>query len=94
MTRSVAVLGPGAVGGTFAVRLALAGNHTVVVAPADTIGMVALAGITVESEGKVLSARPEVREQLDRPVKLLLVAVKAHQLPDALERWIDEAVDG
>lgn len=92
MTRAVAVLGPGAVGGTFAVRLSLAGNHTIVVAPADTIGMVALAGITVEADGKVLSARPEVRERLERPVKLLLVAVKAHQLPDALDRVDPEAL--
>jgi 2-dehydropantoate 2-reductase len=92
VTRSVAILGPGAVGGTFAVRLALAGNHTIVVAPADTIGIVALAGITVELEGKALFGRPEVRERLERPVELLLVAVNAHQLEDALARVDPEAL--
>jgi 2-dehydropantoate 2-reductase len=84
MTKTVAVLGPGAVGGVFAVRLCLAENHTIVVAPADTIGMVALAGITVEVDGQVFAARPEVRERLERPVKLLLVAVKSHRLEEAL----------
>jgi 2-dehydropantoate 2-reductase len=92
MTRSVAVLGPGAVGGTFAVKLSLAGNHTIVVGPTQTIGMVALAGITVEVEEKSLSARPEVRERLERPVSLLLVAVKAHQLADALDRVDPDAL--
>lgn len=92
MNRSVAVLGPGAVGGAFAVRMFLAGNHTVVVAPPETVGMVALAGITLEAEGELLYARPEVRERLERPVKLLFVAVKAHQLEDALELVDPEAV--
>ena len=94
MTRTVAVLGPGAVGGTFAVRLALAGNHSIVVGPPETIGMVALAGITLEVNGDVMSARPEVRERLERPVELLLVAVKAHQLAEALERVDPETVAG
>src|SRR5206468_7556363 len=49
-------------------------------------GMVALAGITLEVDGDALAARPEVREQLERPVKLLLVAVKSHRLSEALER--------
>ena len=94
MTRPVAVLGPGAVGGVFAVRLSLAGNHTIVVAPPETVGMVALAGITVEVDGEVLAARPEVRERLERPVKLLFVAVKAHRLPEALELVDPETVAG
>ena len=92
MTRAVAVLGPGAVGGTFAVRLAMSGNHTIVVGPPETIGMVALAGITLEVDGHVLSARPEVRQRLERSVELLLVAVKAHQLEDALERVDPDAL--
>lgn len=92
MNRSVAILGPGAVGGVFTVRMFLAGNHTIVVAPPETVGMVALAGLTLESEGELLYARPEVRERLERPVKLLFIAVKAHQLEDALELVDPESV--
>jgi 2-dehydropantoate 2-reductase len=92
--KPVAVLGPGAVGGVFAVRLALAGQHTITVGPPETIGMVALAGITVEVDGEIESARPEVRERLERPVKLLLVSVKSHRLAEALERVDPESVAG
>jgi 2-dehydropantoate 2-reductase len=92
MNRTVAILGPGAVGGVFTVRMFLAGNHTIVVAPPETVGMVALAGLTLESEGELLYARPEVRERLERPVKLLFIAVKAHQLEDALELVDPESV--
>jgi 2-dehydropantoate 2-reductase len=92
--KPVAVLGPGAVGGVFAVRLALAGQHTITVGPPETIGMVALAGITVEVDGEIESARPEVRERLERPVKLLLVSVKSHRLVEALERVDPESVAG
>jgi 2-dehydropantoate 2-reductase len=90
--KPVAVLGPGAVGGVFAVRLSLAHHHVITVGPAETIGMVALAGITVEVDGEIESARPEVRERLERPVKLLLVSVKSHKLADALERVDPETV--
>jgi 2-dehydropantoate 2-reductase len=92
MRHTVAVLGPGAVGGVLSVRLLLAGHHTITVAPPETVGMVALAGFTVEVDGEVLAARPEVRERLERPVKLLLVTVKAQHLEDALERVDPEAV--
>lgn len=92
MNKTVAVLGPGAVGGVFAVRLLAAGNHVITVGPAETIGMVALAGITLEIDGELDSARPEVRERLERPVKLLLVSVKSHKLADALERVDPETV--
>lgn len=86
MSTSIAILGPGAVGGALAVRLSLAGHHVVVVGRAETVGLVALAGIVVESQEGTLSARPEVRERLTTPVKLLVVAVKAPSLPEALER--------
>src|SRR5262245_52778322 len=92
MSYTVAVLGPGAVGGVLAVRLSAARQHVITVGPPETIGMVALAGITVEVNGDLMSARPEVRERLERPVKLLLVAVKSHQLEEALERVDPAAV--
>jgi 2-dehydropantoate 2-reductase len=92
MRKTVAVLGPGAVGGALSVRLSLAGHHTIVVAPAETVGMIALAGFTLEVDGEVLAARPEVRERLERPVNLLLVTVKGQQLDEALERIDPESV--
>ena len=91
MRHTVGILGPGAVGGVLAVRLLGAGHHVIVVAPPETVGMIALAGFTVEVDSDVLTGRPEVRERLERPVKLLLVTVKAHQLEEALER-VDPSV--
>lgn len=92
MSGTVAILGPGAVGGALAVRLALAGHRVIVVGPPETVGLVALAGLVVESQDGALSARPEVRERLTTPVDLLLVAVKAPALPEALERVEPSAV--
>jgi 2-dehydropantoate 2-reductase len=43
-------------------------------------------------DGEVLAARPEVRERLERPVKLLIVAVKSHRLAEALERVDPDSV--
>ena len=93
MTRSAAILGPGAVGGALAVRLVNAGIPTVCVARAETVGIIALAGIVVETEGGTLSARCEATEFLTRPVGILLVTVKAPMLPEALERVDPAAVE-
>jgi 2-dehydropantoate 2-reductase len=90
--RTVAVLGPGAVGGSIAVRLMLAGVHVVCVARPDTVGIIALSGLVVESRDGAVTARPEVAEQLERPVGLLLVTVKAPMLEDALERIDPDSV--
>ena len=89
---TIAILGPGAVGGALAVRLTLAGFHTVCVGPQETVGPIALAGLVVESREGTLSARPEIREQLETPVDLLLLTVKAPALADALERVAPDAV--
>jgi 2-dehydropantoate 2-reductase len=93
VNRTVAVLGPGAVGGSLAVRLSLAGARTICVAPPEVTGLIALAGLVVETEGTTLTARPEVTESLDEPVGLLLVTVKAPALEDALERIDPAAVE-
>ena len=77
MNDTVAVLGPGAVGGSLAVRLSLAGAKVVCVAHPESAGLIALAGLVVESAEGTLTARLEVAEQLARPVDLLLVTVKA-----------------
>jgi 2-dehydropantoate 2-reductase len=94
MSTSVAVLGPGAVGGSLAVRLTSAGVRVVCVAHAEAVGLIALAGLVVESSEGTLTARMEVVEQLARPVDLLLVTVKAPALEDAIERIDPAAVNG
>ena len=94
MNTSAAVLGPGAVGGSLAVRLTSAGVRVVCVAHAEAVGLIALAGLVVESPEGTLSARMEVVEQLARPVDLLLVTVKAPALEDAIERIDPAAVNG
>jgi 2-dehydropantoate 2-reductase len=87
MRATVAVLGPGAVGGTFVVRLLGADYRTLCVAPPATVQLLGLAGISLESNGgSPLVVRPEVTERLVQPVSLLLVTVKAMHLEDALER--------
>lgn len=86
MSETVAILGPGAVGGALAVRLADAGVRTICVARPETAGIIALSGIAVETPTGFLSARVEATERLATPVTLLLVTVKAPMLGEALER--------
>jgi 2-dehydropantoate 2-reductase len=87
MKKTVAVLGPGAVGGTFAVRLLHADHRTICVAPPATVQLMALSGLWFEENGsEPVVVRPEMVERLVTPVDLLLVTVKAPQLADALER--------
>jgi 2-dehydropantoate 2-reductase len=92
MSDTVAVLGPGAVGGTLAVRLANADVPVVCVAHPEAVGLIALAGLQVESPEGMLTARLEVAEQLSKPVDLLLVTVKAPALEDAIGRVSPDAV--
>jgi 2-dehydropantoate 2-reductase len=88
------VLGPGGVGGTLAVRLALAGNRVICVARAETAEAIAQDGLTLEGQDETLRARPEAVQQLEAPVELLIVAVKAFGLDDALGRIERAAVAG
>jgi 2-dehydropantoate 2-reductase len=83
---TVAVLGPGAVGGVFAVPLALAGFRVVCVARPGTAAALRRDGLTLVRRGEELRARPEAVEELDEDVDLLLVTVKAPALEDAFER--------
>jgi len=92
MSDTAAVLGPGAVGGALAVRLANSGVHVVCVAHPEAAGLIALAGLVFESPEGTLAARVEVVEQLAKPVDLLLVTVKAPGLDDAVERVDPDAV--
>jgi 2-dehydropantoate 2-reductase len=86
MNRSAGILGPGAVGGSLAVRLVNAHVPVICVAHPEAAGLIALAGLVVESPEGTSNARMEVVEQLTRPVGLLLVTVKAPALEDAIER--------
>ena len=93
MKTTVAVLGPGTVGGTFAVHFVNADYRTLCVAPEANVRLMALAGISLESNGSPpLVVRPEVVERLTLPVSLLVVAVKHDQLEDALDRVEPETV--
>jgi 2-dehydropantoate 2-reductase len=86
----VAVLGPGAVGGSIAVRLIHGGVRTVCVTRPEMAGIISMSGLVVESPEGTRSARPEVTDRLEQPVGLLLVTVKAPTLAEALDR-IDPA---
>ena len=92
MNTTAAVLGPGAVGGSLAVRLSNAGVPVICVAHPEAAGLIALAGLVVESPEGALSGRMEVVEQLAKPVRLLLVTVKAPALEDAVQRVDPDAV--
>lgn len=94
MSPTIAVLGPGAVGGALAVRLALAGQRVVCVARPETAAAIEAAGLSLVVRGDELRARPKVVEHLRQPVDVLLVAVKAQCLELALDRIEKQAVGG
>jgi 2-dehydropantoate 2-reductase len=83
---TVAVLGPGAVGGVLAVGLVRAGVRVICIARPDTAAVIRSEGLTLRHGQNVETARPEVLEELSEPVELLLVTVKAPALEDALGR--------
>jgi 2-dehydropantoate 2-reductase len=83
---TVAVLGPGAVGGVLAVGLAQAGVRVLCIARPDTAAVIRRDGLTLKHFGDVETARPEATTELREPVDLLLVTVKAPALDDALDR--------
>ena len=84
---SIAVLGPGGVGGFLAGALARSGEEVTVVAREPTAELITQAGISVKS---VLlgdfHARPAATATLDEPVDVLVIATKATSLDAALER--------
>ena len=83
---TVAVLGPGAVGVALAVPLAEAGLDVICIARPDTAAAIASAGLSLRHGSAVTQARPRAAAELDEPVDLLLVTVKATVLDDALLR--------
>ncbi len=84
---SIAVLGPGGVGGFIAAALARAGSEVIVIAREETAELIARDGIEVQSVrlGN-FHARPRAQSELRDQVDVLLAATKATGLASALER--------
>ncbi len=83
---TVAVLGPGAVGGVLAVRLVQAGVRVICIARPDTAELIRSEGLSLRHGPEVESVRPDVVTELREAVELLLVTVKAPALDGALGR--------
>jgi 2-dehydropantoate 2-reductase len=83
---TVAVLGPGAVGGVLAVGLVRAGVRVVCIARPDTAELIASQGLSLRHGQGSETVLPEAASELIEPVDLLLVTVKAPALEDALNR--------
>ncbi len=84
---SIAVLGPGGVGGLIAGLLERAGTPVVVVAREATAEAISQRGLHVDSVsfGEFVT-HPRAVAHLEEPVDVLIVATKASGLPSALER--------
>jgi 2-dehydropantoate 2-reductase len=83
----VAVLGPGGVGGLLAGLLARRGADVTCLAGPATVRVLARDGLRVESrQFGTFSVRVRAAERLGSGVDVCLIAVKATQLADALER--------
>jgi 2-dehydropantoate 2-reductase len=84
---SVAILGPGGVGGFLAGALAHAGERVLIVAREPAAAAIQRDGLSVESQRLgSFHARPRALAELDQPVDALVVATKARGLDAALER--------
>jgi 2-dehydropantoate 2-reductase len=79
---TVAVLGPGAVGGVLTAGFLQAGVRVVCIARPATAAVITSEGLSLN--GQIV--KPEVATELREAVELLLVTVKAPALEDALER--------
>jgi 2-dehydropantoate 2-reductase len=83
---TVAVLGPGAVGGVLAAGFLANGVRVVCVARPATAEVIKSEGLTLRQGPNAHVVRPEVVTELREQVELLLVTVKAPALEDALQR--------
>jgi 2-dehydropantoate 2-reductase len=86
VSETVAVLGPGAVGGMLAVQLAAAGTRVVAVTTSPSAAAIRDEGLTLVTPAGELTERVAAIERLDEPVALLLVTVKSTVLVAALDR--------
>ena len=87
MTLPIAVLGVGGIGGMLAAR-----TGATCVGTERTVAAVRGSGLTLVHGETTTVAHPEAVERLETPVGLLVVAVKAYDLEDALHRIAPEAV--
>jgi 2-dehydropantoate 2-reductase len=89
---TIAVLGPGGVGGLVAGALDRAGESTIVIAQESTARLISERGLQVRSVrlGDFV-AHPPARAALEEPVRALVVATKATGLAQALERVVAKA---
>ncbi len=85
----VAVLGLGGIGGLLA-----ATTGALCVGTERTVEAIRAHGLRLVSGGEAITAHPEATTRLERPVALLVVAVKAYDLEAALDRVAPEALDG
>jgi 2-dehydropantoate 2-reductase len=83
---TVAILGPGAVGGVLAVGLAANGVDVLCIARPATAEAIRSQGLSLRQGQEVRVGRPRVETELREPVELLLVTVKAPALDEALDR--------
>ena len=83
---TVAILGPGAVGGVLANGLVRAGLRVVCIARPDTAAVIRSEGLSLRQGQTVQTVRPEAVTELEEPVELLFVTVKAPSLDEALGR--------
>jgi 2-dehydropantoate 2-reductase len=90
---SLAVLGPGGVGGLLAALLARGGNTVEVLGSESTSRVIAERGLRVESQrfGDFQVLVPSAT-RIEAPVDVCLVAVKNTQLKEALERIPSDAL--
>jgi 2-dehydropantoate 2-reductase len=83
---TVAVLGPGAVGGVLTVGFVKAGVDVVCIARPATAAAIMSEGLSLRQGQNVETVWPAVATELREPVELLLVTVKAPALDEALDR--------
>jgi 2-dehydropantoate 2-reductase len=84
---TIAILGPGGVGGFLAAALARGGTDTLVIARDETATLIERDGIALQSVRLGdFTAHPRAEPTLDEPVDALFVATKASGLDDALQR--------
>ena len=83
---TVAILGPGAVGGVLAAGFMHGGVDVVCIARPDTAAVIRSERLSLRQGSNVHLVRPDVVTELDEPVELLLVTVKATTLDEALDR--------
>jgi 2-dehydropantoate 2-reductase len=86
---AVAVLGLGGIGGMLAAR-----TGALCVGTERTVEAIGARGVTLVHAGTTTVAHPQAVTHLDRPVSLLVVAVKSHALDVALDRVEAAALAG